>query len=189
MQLFRPHVRPADSPPLGLRQKGAGGFCQHLHPVVLKIRVPGPVGTGEQQDEIVVPVVKEAHPPHHVRAVHVPGFDEFRVRHGGRIPVSPGMGHLVQVLHRLLHHSAEQVLFPLVPLIQRPSGDAGPFTDGLEGSLFKSVFQKLLPGTLKNPWVNGMIRHCHNISPSHFDNLITDNLVINISQTNSFVKG
>ena len=98
------------------------------------------------------------------------------------------MGHLVQVLHRLLHHGAEQVFFPLVPLIQRPGSDAGPFADGLEGSLFKPVFQKLLPGALKNPRVNGMIRHCHNISPFHFDNLITDNLIINISQPNSFVK-
>ena len=48
VQFFRPHVRPADAPPLCLRQKGAGGFCQHLHPVVLEIRIPGSVGTGEQ---------------------------------------------------------------------------------------------------------------------------------------------
>ena len=29
VKLFWPHVRLADSPPLGLRQKGAGGFCGH----------------------------------------------------------------------------------------------------------------------------------------------------------------
>ena len=92
VQLFRSHVRPADSPPLCLRQKGAGGLCQHLHPVVLEIAYRVPSERESSRTKIVMAVVKKAHPPHHVRAVHIPGFDEFCVRHGGRVTVSPGNG-------------------------------------------------------------------------------------------------
>ena len=98
------------------------------------------------------------------------------------------MGHLIQVRHGLLHHGAKQILFPLVPLIQRPGGDAGSLADGFERRLFKAACKELRSGAVQDPGINGAVRHCHAIA-SLFNNSITDNLIINIAWRVEPVKG
>ena len=124
----------------GFLAEAAGGGPLPPHPV--EHTGEHPLGAGEQQIEVVPPVVEKAEPPHHVCSVHIPRLDQLLVRHGSGIFVSPGVGHLVQVRNRLLHHGAEQVLFPFVPFIQRSGGDAGPLADGFERCRFKAVCQE-----------------------------------------------
>ena len=57
---------------------------------------------------------------------------------------------------------------------------------------FREAFSKpsvriLLFGAVHDPRVNGSIRFCHNILPM-IDNLITDNLIINITSLSITVK-
>ena len=62
VQLRRFYIVPTQATPLGLRQIGAGGLRQKFHPVVGEVGVPGPLGAGEQQIEVVPPVVEETEP-------------------------------------------------------------------------------------------------------------------------------
>ena len=158
------YIVPAQATPLGLRQIGAGGLRQKLHPVVGEVGVPGSLGAGEQQIEVVSPVVEETEPPYHVRPIHVPRLDQFLVGHGRGVLIPPGMGHFVQVRNRLFHHRTEQLLLSLVALIQRSCGDSGPLADGLKGRFFKAACQELCSGALQDPGINGAVRHCHAIA-------------------------
>ena len=84
--------------------------------------------------------------------------------------------------------AGKQVLFPLVPFIQRPGGDTGSLADGFERRLFKAACKELRSGAVQDPGINGAVRHCHTIASS-IDNLITDNLIINIASLSAPVKG
>ena len=44
-----------------------------------QVGIPGAFCAGEQQDKIIVPIIEELKPPHHIRAIHIPTFDKLNI--------------------------------------------------------------------------------------------------------------